>query len=827
MIQVYNRDNTDYTKNGDCVLFPETAEVHVILNGAWEATLEHPLDPEGRWKYLTEEAVVKMPSFNGEQLFRIRKPYKSDTGVTCTMEPIFYDSRSDKFLEDVRPEKKNGQEALNILCTGKYHGISDILTKATAYYEYKNLLSALVGDEDNSFINRWGGEAIFDNYTVRINARAGGDYNVEIRYGKNLPEDGMSVELDMATVTTRIYPKAYNGYMMTNHGYVDSPLINNYALVYANTITYSDVKMREDAQEDDELNGIIVCDTQAELDAALRTKCEEEFDAGADKPDLTIEADLILLQNTEQYADIADLETVSLGDTIHCYNSHLGFSTNARVMELTYNCLKKRVENVTLGAYKESYFDALMKGLRGIDELAQRANSALAGDGSVIAEKIKGVLNGSMAMIRTQYNIAERQDVLAILFENLDPTSDMFGALGIGTQGIMISKKRNQDNTDWVWTTAITALGAVADVIVTGLLADAAGHNYWNLDTGEFQLASTTAVGDTTIGDIAEGNGLTQEMVFNKLTKNGTVQGIYLTSEGKLYIAGEFMQIGKISSKNGRVYFDLDNNEIAASTLKSPTKLSGGVDTILEVGSPYGSSSSGSIVNIYPSGYKSQSLEISTNTSGDASISSSGDLDMRGDSVEYWGSSFGINGNSGSLWAYVRSNVTNERVEIYRNLSVDSAIKSTTLTCSGTKSRETQTENYEKRLLYCYEMPSPMFGDIGDGATDEEGIAVISIDDIFAETIRGDLNYQVFLQKCGPGELWVEERTPSYFVVKGTPNMKFSWELKAKQAGYETERLEREEYLGYTPYLQTPEELLDSELSDLIMEQEAILYETA
>ena len=163
MIQAYDRGNTNYTANGDCVLFPTSAEVHVILNGAWEATLEHPLDAEGRWKHLTEEAVVKMPSFNGDQLFRIRNPYKTDSGVTCTLDPIVYDCRSDMFLADVRPENKNGQQALDILCTGKYSGESDILTAATAYYEYKNLLEALVGEQENSFINRWGGEAIFDN----------------------------------------------------------------------------------------------------------------------------------------------------------------------------------------------------------------------------------------------------------------------------------------------------------------------------------------------------------------------------------------------------------------------------------------------------------------------------------------------------------------------------------------------------------------------------------------------------------------------------------------------------------------------------------------
>ena len=71
MIQVYKPGNENFTQNGDCVLFPKEATVHAILGGMWEATLFHPLDDEGRWRSLVEEAVVKMPSFNGDQLFRI------------------------------------------------------------------------------------------------------------------------------------------------------------------------------------------------------------------------------------------------------------------------------------------------------------------------------------------------------------------------------------------------------------------------------------------------------------------------------------------------------------------------------------------------------------------------------------------------------------------------------------------------------------------------------------------------------------------------------------------------------------------------------------
>ena len=50
--------------------------------------------------------------------------------------------------------------------------------------------------------------------------------------------------------------------------------------------------------------------------------------------------------------------------------------------------------------------------------------------------------------------------------------------------------------------------------------------------------------------------------------------------------------------------------------------------------------------------------------------------------------------------------------------------------------------------------------------------------------------YQVFLQKEGPGDLWIREKTSEYFVVEGTADLKFSWEAKAKQRGYEYERLE-------------------------------------
>ncbi len=133
------------------------------------------------------------------------------------------------------------------------------------------------------------------------------------------------------------------------------------------------------------------------------------------------------------------------------------------------------------------------------------------------------------------------------------------------------------------------------------------------------------------------------------------------------------------------------------------------------------------------------------------------------------------------------------------------------------------------RLLYCYEMPTPMFGDIGEADLGEDGMAVISIDDVFSETIDVGKRYQVFLQKEGQGELWISRKEPSYFVVEGTPNLHFSWELKAKQFDAGTTRLESSggAFEAETLLGETPEYLYSTDLQDLIDEQEELLNETA
>ena len=139
-----------------------------------------------------------------------------------------------------------------------------------------------------------------------------------------------------------------------------------------------------------------------------------------------------------------------------------------------------------------------------------------------------------------------------------------------------------------------------------------------------------------------------------------------------------------------------------------------------------------------------------------------------------------ISGTPNAGAGYTDTLTVEGSVQVWGNFKVGS---------SYTKSKIVETEQYSERLLYCYETPSPMFADIGEGVIGEDGLCYITIDTIFSETIS-TTQYQVFLQKYGNGDCWVKERNVRYFIVEGTSGLEFGWEIKAKQKGFEEMRLD-------------------------------------
>ncbi len=257
---------------------------------------------------------------------------------------------------------------------------------------------------------------------------------------------------------------------------------------------------------------------------------------------MTISADMILLQNTEQYKDYKVLETVSLGDTIHCRHNRLGIVTDARVVAIEYDSLRKKASAVTVGDFAYNYFSNVTSSVNRIDQ-------AIRPDGTVMADRVQGILDGIYTQLRLQSTASKKVDGVAFKTEDLDPESPLYGCMIWGTQGIQISVTRTADGRDWDWTTAITAKGIVADAIITGILSDKKGKNYWNLDTGEFRLSSEAFLVDNEslknyVDTVVKGN-LTQEQIFRALTDDGRIQGIFMQN-GQLYINGEYIKANSL-----------------------------------------------------------------------------------------------------------------------------------------------------------------------------------------------------------------------------------------------------------------------------------------
>lgn len=359
----------------------------------------------------------------------------------------------------------------------------------------------------------------------------------EVLYGKNIVKDGFSETIDMTEVATRIIPKSYNGYMIAGDApWIDSPLIEKYPTVHYKVMSFEDVKMRADASEDDETNGTIICDTQEQLEGALKKKCEEQYAAGVDKPKITIKADMELLQNTELYEDVKELEAVSLGDTVHCKHSKLRIVSDARVIELEWDAVRNKLISVTLGKFQYNF-------LNNVSSIMNRVEQAIRSDGSLIGQQVQGTINGVKAQLRAQSSIAKKQTVRAVLFEDLDPDSPTFGAMCLGTLGFEIASERTADGRDWKWSTFGTGQGFFADFIVAGTM-----------------LADRIKGGTLELGGAGNGNG-----VAKVLNADGN-EIVRLDKDG-VYAKGKYVCANTDGSQtatlsNGKLTFKTESYEV-------------------------------------------------------------------------------------------------------------------------------------------------------------------------------------------------------------------------------------------------------------------------
>lgn len=454
MIEIYLKTNTNYDKNGDITLDPTSCTYKDSENFI---TLEHFIDDEGRWKYINFENVIAAEENGKKKLYRIYNVVRGLYSVTAYARPIFYDL-IDKVLLDVRPTNKIGQEALDIILadTG-FTGHSNISNLSTAYYVRKNIVEALLGNEENSFLNRWGGEFYCENFDVYINDKIGSNNGVRVEFGYNLNE--IEEDVNIEEVVTRIIPVGYDGIMLEgNAPWVDSPLINKYTQPKMRVIEFSDIKVKENSEDEEGF------DTIEEARAELIKQCNLLFDNGIDKPVINYKIDMINLANTTAYKDFEMLVEVNKGDTVTCYIKHLDIDVKARVIDYERDLITGEYTYIELGNVVSNFFNEQA-------DIQSKVNNILNSNGSVKAQTLEGTINAIQAQFKALKDVAQPQDVRAMLFEDRVEDSPTFGCMCIGTMGFEIASSFKPGTKEWDFRTFGTGKGFIADHIIAGILS--------------------------------------------------------------------------------------------------------------------------------------------------------------------------------------------------------------------------------------------------------------------------------------------------------------------------------------------------------------------
>ena len=83
MICVYDIGNTAFERNGNVVLMPTEGKLKQVAGGGYDLSLTHPIDPEGKWKHLVPEAIIKAP-VPEETIENARSGLDADVYVTTT-----------------------------------------------------------------------------------------------------------------------------------------------------------------------------------------------------------------------------------------------------------------------------------------------------------------------------------------------------------------------------------------------------------------------------------------------------------------------------------------------------------------------------------------------------------------------------------------------------------------------------------------------------------------------------------------------------------------------------------------------------------------------
>ena len=201
-----------------------------------------------------------------------------------------------------------------------------------------------------------------------------------------------------------------------------------------------------------------------------------------------------------------DPEGTDVGDSVQIIDT--SFTTplrlEGRILQIEENLAGSLADTkITLGNIRQTYTQRMAAQQQALDKLVSNSgawNSAAGGTGPYmkdLIDRINQIMNatGGYTYLKPGQGIYVYDKP-----EDQNPTQCIH--IGGGYWRIADHKK---PNGDWDFRALANGKGIFADTVFTGRLSDAAGLNYWDMDTGEFSLSARSTIGGKTAQQYADG----------------------------------------------------------------------------------------------------------------------------------------------------------------------------------------------------------------------------------------------------------------------------------------------------------------------------------
>lgn len=515
---LYPKTETAFTSIGIGKLAEATrCEVTEERNGEYELVLEYPVDGKHAAD-ITEGAYILAKHDDGTdlqpfQIYKISTPLEGK--ITVNAWHISYALTS----IILKPYTAGSLAAAlsgittNSMNTNPFTFWTDKTMTADFTLDVPASVRSVLGGMAGSILDIYGpGEYEFDKYTVKFYANRGSNKGVSIRYRKNLTS--LDQEINASEKFNAVMPYWTGS---------DSKVVSD-ALV---------VRTGETADR------AIAMDLSGEFDEAptvaqLKARAQTIIDGSANyRVRENIKVDFVPLWQTEEYKTVAALQRVMLCDTVNIFYEKLGINATAKCIKVVYDTLRERYNSIELGEPRTTLGDQI----RG--EITQEITEKVPTKGFIetaIEKATELIAGGFGGYIKFVY-LSDGTPSEMLIMDSPDESTAV-NIIRLNQNGLGFSTDGGATYAN-AWTIDgnlnadfITAGILNAARIQAGLLQDASGKNYWNLDTGQFVTKQGT-IADFTIdqtslrnGTVGQGTNGT-EITAGKWesTKTGTISG--------------------------------------------------------------------------------------------------------------------------------------------------------------------------------------------------------------------------------------------------------------------------------------------------------------